>query len=104
MEDKFSVIIDKHAALKTRKIGKKHTPWITKQILLSKRKNNLLQKKALKYKDENDWLILKSARNSHNKLIKSSIRHHCNVEIKNNHGNTRHMSKSINNLIHRSQS
>ena len=100
-KNKFSVIIDKHAPLKTRKIGKKRTPWITKQLLLSKRSKNLLKKKALKSKDENDWLTFKSARNSHNKLIKSSIRHHYDVEIKNNQGNTKHMWKSINNLIHK---
>ena len=58
-KNKFSAIIDKHASLKTRKIGKKYTPWITKQVLLSKRNKNLLQKKALKSKNENDWLIFK---------------------------------------------
>ena len=73
---------DKHAPLKNRKIGKKRTPWITKQLLLSKRNKNLLNKKALKSKDENDWLTFKSARNSHNILIKSSIRHHYDVEIR----------------------
>ena len=102
-KNKFSAIIDKHAPLKTRKIGKKRTPWITKQLLLSKRNKNLLKKKALKSKDENDWLTFKSARNSHNKLIKSSIRHHYDVEIRNNQGNTKHMWKSINNLIHKSK-
>ena len=66
-KNKFSAIIDKHAPLKTRKIGKKRTPWITRQVLLSKRNKNLLKKKALKSKDENDWLTFKSAINSHKK-------------------------------------
>ena len=95
-KNKFSSIIDKHALLKTRKIGKKRTPWITKQVLLSKRNKNLLKKKALKSKDENDWLTFKSARNSHNKLIKSSIRHHYDVEIRNN--NLIHKSKKSQNI------
>ena len=96
-KNKFSAIIDKHAPLKTRKIGKKRTPWITKQLLLSKRNKNLLKKK-----DENDWLTFTSARNSH-KLIKSSICHHYDVEIRNNQGNTKQMWKSINNLIDKSK-
>jgi hypothetical protein len=54
-KSKFTEIIDKHAPLKTRKIGKKCTPWITKQILFSKRHKNLLKKKASKSKTESDW-------------------------------------------------
>jgi hypothetical protein len=87
-KNKFTEIIDKHAPLKTRKIGKKRTPWITKQVLHSKR-------------NENDWQIFKSARNSYNKLIKSSIRHHYSVEIRDNQGNTKNMWKTFNNLIHK---
>ncbi len=93
-KNKFTKIIETHAPLKTRKIGVKHTPWITKQLLLSKRNNNLLKKKALKTKNENDWQISKS--------IKSSI-HHCCTEIRNNQVNTKHMWKTINNLICKSK-
>ena len=96
-KNKFTEIIDKHAPLKTRKIGKKRTPWITKQVLHSKRNKNLLKKKALKSKNENDWQIFKSAINSYNKLIKSSIRHHYSVEIRDNQGNTKNMWFSNNN-------
>ena len=49
-KDKFTEIIDRHALIKTRKIGKKRTPWITKEILLKKRQKNLLKKKACKLK------------------------------------------------------
>jgi ankyrin repeat protein len=42
----------------------------------------------------------KSAINSYNELIKSSIRHHYSVEIRDNQGNTKNMWKTINNLIH----
>ena len=57
----------------------------------------------MKSKNENDWQIFKSARNSYNKLIKSSIRHHYSVEIGDNQGNTKNMWKTINNLIHKSK-
>ena len=102
-KNKFTKIIETHAPLKTRKIGTKRTPWITKQVLLSKRNKNLLKRKALKTKNENDWQIFKSARNSHNRLIRSSIHHHYCTEIRNNHGNTKHMWKTINNLISKSK-
>ena len=68
-KNKFSAIIDKHTPLKTRKTGKERTPWITKQVLLSKRNKNLFKKKALESKNENDCKF-KSARNSHSELIK----------------------------------
>ena len=42
-KDKFTKIIDKHAPLKTRKIGKNRTPWMTNEILLNKRHKNLLK-------------------------------------------------------------
>ena len=57
----------------------------------------------MKSKNENDWQIFKSARNSYNKLIKWSIRHHYSVEIRDNQGNTKNMWKTINNLIHKSK-
>ena len=43
-KDKFTKIIDRHAPLKTRKIGKNRTPWMTNEILLNKRRKNLLKK------------------------------------------------------------
>ena len=36
-KDKFTKTIDRHAPLKTRKIGKNRTPWMTNEILLNKR-------------------------------------------------------------------
>ena len=39
-KDRFTEIIDRHAPIKTRKIGKKRTSWITKEILLKKRQKN----------------------------------------------------------------
>ena len=44
-----------------------------------------------------------NARNSHNRLIRSSIHHHYCTEIRNIQGNTKHMWKTINNLISKSK-
>ena len=98
-KDRFTEIIDRHAPIKTRKIGKKRTPWITKEILLKKRQKNLLKKKACKSKSESDWQVFKSARNSYNKLIKAAIQQHYTTEIHNNQGNSKHIWRVINNLV-----
>ena len=45
-KSKFTEFIDVHAPLKTRKVGKKVQPWITKEILDSKRNKNFLKKKS----------------------------------------------------------
>ena len=100
-KDRFTEIIDRHAPIKTRKIGKKRTPWVTKEILLKKRQKNLLKKKACKSKSESDWQVFKSARNSYNKLIKATIQQHYTTEIHNNQGNSKHIWRAINNLVHR---
>ena len=47
-KSKFTELIDVHAPLKTRKVGKKVQPWITKEILVSKKNKNFLKKKASK--------------------------------------------------------
>ncbi len=100
-KNKFTEIIDKHAPLKTRKIGKKCTPWITKQILFSKRQKNLLKKKASISKTERDWQDFKIARNSYNKLVKASISQYYTGEISKNKGNAKNTWKTINNLINK---
>ena len=95
-------LLKTHAPPKTRKVGTKRAPWITKQVLLRRRNKNLLKKKALKSKNENDWHIFNSARNSHNRLFKSSIHHHYCTEIRNNQGNILNTWK-LNNLISKSK-
>ena len=79
-KSKFTELIDVHAPLKTRKVGTKVQPWITKEILDSKRKENFLKKKASKAISPRDWQNFKFARNSHNKSVKSIIQqYHCSI-------------------------
>ena len=85
------------------KLGKKCTPWITKQILFSKRQKNLLKKKASISKTERDWQDFKIARNSYNKLVKASISQYYTGEISKNKGNAKNTWKTINNLINKSK-
>ena len=47
-KSKFTELTDVHASLKTRKVGKKVQPWITKEIPDSKKNKNFLKKKLPK--------------------------------------------------------
>ena len=44
VEENFTELIDVHAPHKTRKVGKKVQPWITKEVLDSIRNKNFLKK------------------------------------------------------------
>ena len=92
-----------HVSLKTRKIGKNRTPWMTNEILLNKRRKNLLKKRACKSKSLSDWQLFKSAKNSYNKLIKASIQEYYTEEIYKNQGNIKLTWKTINDLMHKSK-
>ena len=97
----FVCIVEKHAPLKKREIGKKRSPWITKQILNIKRQNNYLKKKACKTNYLNDWKLCQSARNRYNSLIKIVIRSNYTKERQNNEGDMKSTWKSINKLLHK---
>ena len=43
----FIEIVDKHAPLKTKRISKKHSPWITQELMRKIHKRNCLKKKAI---------------------------------------------------------
>ncbi len=76
---------------------------VYKQILFSKRQNNLLKKKASISKTKGDWQDFKIARNSYNKLVKASISQYYTGEISKNKGNAKNTWKTINDLINKSK-
>ena len=43
----FMEIVDKHAPLKTKRISKKHSPWITYDLMWKIQKLNYFKKKAI---------------------------------------------------------
>ena len=47
--------IDKHAPLRTKKVGRKKSPWITSQLKQSMRNRDSLQKKAKQTGDPLIW-------------------------------------------------
>ena len=67
-------IVDKHAPLKRKWILKKHSPWITYDLMRKIYKRNYLKKKAIIENNATGWKQYKEARNETNNAIKSAKR------------------------------
>ena len=70
----FMEITDKHAPLKTKRISKKHSPWITYDLMRKIYKRNYLKTKAIIENNAARWEQYKQARNETNNAIKSAKR------------------------------
>ena len=62
--------IDKHAPPRTKRVGKKKSPWITSELKKNMRKRDILKKKAKQTGDALIWQQYKYLRNSTNNEIK----------------------------------
>ena len=62
--------IDKHAPPRTKRVGKKKSPWITSELKKNMRKQDILKKKAKQTGDPLIWQHYKCLRNSTNYAIK----------------------------------
>ena len=62
--------IDKHAPPRTKRVGKKKSPWITSELKKNMRKRDILKKKAKQTGDPLIWQQYKGLRNSTNNEIK----------------------------------
>ena len=62
--------IDKHAPPRTKRVGKKKSPWITSELKKNMRKRDILKKKAKQTGDPLIWQQYKCLRNSTNNAIK----------------------------------
>ena len=67
-------VIDKHAPLKTKRIRKHRSPWITNELLREIRKRDFLKKKATSTNDPLNWKEFKDVRNKVNNSIKKAKR------------------------------
>ena len=62
--------IDKHAPLKTKRVCKKNSPWITQEPRCKMRKRDYLKERAVLSNDQQMWQQYKHARNQINNAIK----------------------------------
>ena len=70
----FLTCIDKHAPIRSKRIGNKKSPWITHELIRKMRKRDFLKKKAERTKDQYCWNDFKAARNEVNNSIKYAKR------------------------------
>ena len=65
-------VIDKHAPLKKKRIGKRKSPWITPYIVQKIRLRDFLKRQFDVTRDNEIWLQFKKARNECNSAIKQA--------------------------------
>ena len=97
----FMEIVDKHAPLKTKRISKKHSPWITYDLMRKIYKRNYLKKKAIIENNAASWEQYKQARNETNNAIKSAKRQYFLHNLELNKKNSSKTWKLINELSSR---
>ena len=62
--------------METRRLKHRTKPWMNSHIIELIYKRDYLKRKAIKYKNEETWLLYKSARNYVTEMIKCSKRQH----------------------------
>ena len=73
-KNQFVQCVDKHAPLKTKRVGAKRSPWINNELVSLMRKRDYLKKKATKDKSSEAWDQFKQARNQTNNAIREAKR------------------------------
>ena len=73
-KNQFLTCIDKHAPMRSKRIGNKKSPWITHELIRKMRKRDFLKKKAERTEDQSSWADFKTARNEVNNSIKYAKR------------------------------
>ena len=97
----FLGCVDKHAPLKLKRIRKKRSPWISKELLCKIRKRDLIKKKAISSKNSATWDQCKPARNQANNAIKLAKKRYVTDNMKTNKSNSHKTWKVINELTSR---
>ena len=90
--------IDKHAPLKSKRVGNKKSPWITNQLRHERHKRDFLKKKAAMDGTPLTWDEHKRARNHTNNEIKKVKRKYFTENLKSNISNPQKTWKLINEL------
>ena len=100
-KEMFLGCVDRHAPLKLKRIRKKRSPWITRELLCKIRKRDFLKKKAISSNNSATWDQFKRARNQANNAIKLAKKRYVSDNLKANKGNSRKTWKVINELTSR---
>ena len=93
--------IDKHAPMRSKRIGNKKSPWISHELIRKMRKRNFLKKKAERTKDQSCWDEFKTARNEVNNSIKYAKRKYLSNHLAANRNDPRKTWQLVNELSSR---
>jgi len=96
--------IDLHVPLIDKRVGKRNSPWINKDLKTKIRQRDFLKKKAILSNNETDWDQYKKARNQTNNAIKLSKKNYFVHGFDQNKANLRKTWKLINDLTSRKTS
>ena len=100
-KEMFLGFVDKHAPLKSKRIRKKRSPWITRELLSKIRKRDFLKKKAISSNNPAIWDQFRCARNQANNAIKLAKKLYVSDNLEANKGNLRKTWNVINELTSR---
>ena len=86
--------------METRRLKHRNKPWMNSHIIELIYKRDYLKRKAIKYKNEETWLLYKRARNDVTEMIKCSKRQYYENSIQESRHNPTKMWKVLKQLTH----
>ena len=97
----FSLILDKHAPLRERRVSEKFCPWLTKDLKLMSAARDKLKKQAVR---SNSEILMQAHRQMHNKVNKlntESKREYFSNKIASHNGDLKNAWKTINLVLNK---
>ena len=97
----FLIVSDKHAPFKTRRLKKKHCPWVTHDVVQLIHRRDFLHRKAIHENCVHAWEEYKSIRNQITSLIKREKKKYYHRQFGDSTSNSRKFWQNINHAFHR---
>ena len=97
----FSLILEKHAPTRNRRVSEKFCPWLTNDFKLMCKARDKLKKQAIRSKSELLMQSYRHARNQVNKLNRELKREYFTHEIVSCEGDLKTTWKTINNVFNK---
>ena len=97
----FSVILERHAPTRNRRVSEKYSPWLTKEFKLICRSRDRLKKLAVSHKFHILMQAYKQMRNRVNKLNLNLKREFFTNKIASYDGDLKNTWKTINQVLHK---
>ena len=99
----FSLILEKHAPLRNRRVSERFCPWITKDFKLMCASRDILRKQAIRSKSEVLFGAYKQMRNKVNKVNIDLKRDYFTNKITFHEGDIKNTWKTINLVLNKNQ-